>query len=294
VDVTGIDARRLARRAGRVPTPAGFDRLELECASIRLRTEGRGGPPIAFVPDGPNVLEHYDELAGRLGDRHAILRFEMPGFGFSYPKPGYDFSPEAQSAVCAEVLEHAGAGPYVLAFSCSNAYIALRVASQRPDLVGALVAIQAPCWQDEQRWVRRIDPGGLIGLPVAGQILNALLARRLARTWYRAALPGEEQFDRFFEPAAQALRRGACFCLASLVQANRGRSLRFDPVAQPALAVWGARDRTHRHSDGRSILDHVPGARWIEFEEAGHFPELEQSGRFVEVLERFLADTNVQ
>ena len=91
----------------------------------------------------------------------------------------------------------------------------------RPDLVSGLVVIQAPSWSEEQRWARRIDPGGVVGFPGAGQILNALLARRLARTWYAAALPGRGQFDHFAAPATAALGDGACFCLASLIQANR-------------------------------------------------------------------------
>jgi pimeloyl-ACP methyl ester carboxylesterase len=288
MDATWIDTRRLARRAQRAATPPGYERLELESASIRYRMAGRGGLPVVFVPDGPNVLEHYDELAPMVGARRTVLRFEMPGFGFSYPRPGYGFTVEEQAAVCAQVLERTLERPSVLAFSCSNAYIALRVAAERPDLVAGLVLIQAPCWADEQRWARRIDPGGVIGLPGAGQALNALLARRLARMWYAAALPHDARIGRFLDPASAALEHGACFCLASLIQANRGRKAYFAPVAQPALAIWGGGDRTHRHSEGRSILEHVPDAQWVEFEGAGHFPELEESHRFVEILERFL------
>jgi pimeloyl-ACP methyl ester carboxylesterase len=294
MDATWIDSRRLARRARRGATPAGYERLELGLASIRYRVEGRGGPPVVFVPDGPNVLEHYDELAPMVGARHTVLRFEMPGFGFSFPRPGYGFTVEEQAAVCAQVLERTVGGPSVLAFSCSNAYIALRVAAERPDLVAGLVVIQAPCWADEQRWARRIDPGGVIGLPGAGQALNALLARRLARMWYAAALPDRARIGHFLDPASTALEHGACFCLASLIQANRGRMADFAPVTQPALAIWGGGDRTHRQSDGRSILEHVPEAQWVEFERAGHFPELEDSDRFVGILERFLSGANVE
>lgn len=293
MDATRLDVRRLSRRARRPPTPVGYERLELDRASIRLRLEGRGGPAIAFMPDGPNVCEHYDGLVGLLAGRHAILRFEMPGFGFSFPKPGYAFTPEQQADVCAEVLERAGRAPYVLAFSCSNAYIALRVAASRPDLVAAVVAIQAPSWAQEQRWARRIDPGGVIGIPGAGQALNAILAGRLARTWYSIALPDRAKFESFAGPAAAALAGGACFCLASLIQANRPRHLEFGPVERPALALWGARDRTHRHSDGRSMLEHLPEAQCVEFEGAGHFPELEEAERFAELLEEFMARTNV-
>jgi len=55
------------------------------------------------------------------------------------------------------------------------------------------------------------------------------------------------------------------------------------------LVLWGLADRTHRRTDKRSILSYMPHARWVEFDSAGHFPELEEPERFREVLFRFLA-----
>jgi pimeloyl-ACP methyl ester carboxylesterase len=288
VDATAIDSRRLAGRARRPHTPAGSRREELDRASIRLRLDGRGARTLVFAPDGPNVLEHYDELTERLASRYAVLRFELPGFGFSYPRAGYGFTLEEQAGVAVETLERTGRAPYVLAFSCSNAYVALKVAADRPDLVERLVLIQAPSWTQEQRWARRIDPGGVMARPALGQLVNAAAPGRLARSWYGIALGEEGRRAHFQEPALAALRNGACFCLASLIQGSR-RTARFAPVAQPTLALWGARDRTHRHSDGRSMLDHVPHAECLEFERSGHFPELEESERFAGALEQFLA-----
>lgn len=290
MDATWIDSRRLARRAHRPPTPAGYDRLELARGSIRFRVDGHAGPAVAFAPDGPNVAEHYDELVGRIGDRHRVLRFELPGFGYSFPRRGYRFTLADQAAVAAEVLERVGLAPYVLAFSCSNAYVALRVAALRPDLVSGLVLIQAPSWTDEQRWIERIDPSRVMRRAGVGQLVSAAAPARLARAWYGAALPEGERFDHFYGPAEDVLRHGGCFCLGSLIQANSGPQPDFGAVEQPALAVWGGSDGTHRHSDGRSILEHVPAARWLHFESAGHFPELEESERFARELERFTSE----
>jgi pimeloyl-ACP methyl ester carboxylesterase len=150
------------------------------------------------------------------------------------------------------------------------------------------VLIQAPSWEQEQRWVRHIDPSGVMARPALGQLVSAAVPGRLARTWYSAALPQGADRERFQRPALHALRGGACFCLGSLIQANSGRAA-FGAVEQPALTLWGARDSTHRHSDGRSMLEHVPHAECLEFSEAGHFPELEEDERFARELQRFLA-----
>ncbi|HYR97293.1 MAG TPA: hypothetical protein VEM57_11180, partial [Candidatus Binatus sp.] len=79
------------------------------------------------------------------------------------------------------------------------------------------------------------------------------------------------------------------YCLASAFQAAvRQPEPRLRAVRQPALVVWGGADRTHRHTDERSILAYAPHADWAEFDAAGHFPDLEQPERFRDELLHFL------
>jgi pimeloyl-ACP methyl ester carboxylesterase len=258
-------------------------------ATLRARVAGDGPVTLAIVPDPPNVIEHYDRLVDLLAPHVRVVCFEAPGFGFSAPGPGFDFSPGRQAATMASFLTRLGHGPYVLAFPCFAGLLAVRLAAERPDLVSHLVLVQTPSWDEELAWVGRIDRRRILQTPWVGQLATSLGKRAVARSWYRAALPPGADAAPFLGPALRAFDAGGCYCLASAFQAACRET---DPglrrVRQPALVVWGGADRTHRRTDKRSTLDYVPHADWVEFEAAGHFPDLEQPERFRDEVLHFL------
>lgn len=302
MDATWVDTLRLTRRGRRHDvegwasgTRTGARFVDLPRARLRVRVGGEapagGAPTVVFACDPPNVVEHYDALLGLLAPRFRSVCVELPGFGFSTPKRGFGFSLEEYARTVADLLTALGAGPYLLAFPCVWAYAALGVAAERPELVSRLLLVQAPSWAEEVGWSRRIDRRGFIRTPFVGQALMASRPRQVAERWYRAALPrGASGSEEFLGPARRAFEHGACFCLGSFTQAwFGGRAPAFPTPSQPVLAVWGASDRSHGATDRRSILEHVPHAAYLEYEDAGHFPELERAERFVETLGEFAA-----
>jgi pimeloyl-ACP methyl ester carboxylesterase len=254
-----------------------------------VRAVGRGARTVAIVPDPPNVIEHYDALIALLAEHFRVVCLEAPGFGFSVAKPDFDFGLEAMVESIGAALARLALGPYALAFPCFAGLVAVRLAAHHPELVSHLVLVQTPSWSEEIAWLQRVDARGLLQTPVVGQLLTSFGKRRVARAWYRAALPRDADPAPFVRPALAAFDRGGAYCLASAFQAAAGRpdpALR--PVPQPALVVWGGADRTHRRTDPRSILAYAPHADWAAFEGAGHFPDLEQPERFRDELVHFL------
>jgi pimeloyl-ACP methyl ester carboxylesterase len=261
--------------------------VKLPSATLRVRTGGDAGPAVVSIPDPPNVIEHHDALFELLEGWARPVCAELPGAGFSVPARSFGFTVEDAATTITQLLEELDTAPYVLAFSCASAYLALRIAAARPDLVSALALTQAPSWPQELEWARRLDRLRTLRTPVLGQLTMLATRRTVARGWYDAALPKDapdEKRRRFLDPSMEALDKGGEFCLASMFQGMFRAEEPLQPVDQPALAVWGGADRTHRRSDGRSIVEHAPNARWIEFTEAGHFPELEEPERFSETL----------
>ena len=57
------------------------------------------------------------------------------------------------------------------------------------------------------------------------------------------------------------------------------------------LIVWGDRDPIIPVSHAEEAHAALPNSRLEIFAGAGHLPQLEQPGRFVATLERFLAET---
>lgn len=257
---------------------------------VRVRTSSApsSAPVVVLACDPPNVVEHYDEVFELLGSEYRLICVEMPGFGFSRPAPGFRFGMEEYAEVVEHVMSELDISSAVLALSCVWSYVTLRVAARRPDLVRALILIQAPQWSEEVAWGRRIDSTGIVRRPFVGQALMAARPRAVARRWYEWALPrghSAATATAFTAPADDALRRGAVFCLASVTQAWFGTGhFSQPPLEQPAVVLWGGEDRTHRHSSPDSALVYVHDGQMILDPDAGHFPELEHPHRLHDAL----------
>lgn len=263
--------------------------LHLPQASIRHRIAGRGEHTVVFCTDPPVVLELYDELIRELEKDFRVVVFEPPAFGVSLPRAGLDFSMPGTVAIVREFLLHLGESSCVLAFPCVPAYSALWLAAHEPQLVKALVLMQAPDWHEELRWKNRRDPKNILGRPYLGQLMMRLLGRKRARDWYRFVLGRRELLEPFTAETQRAFDHGGCFSLASAFQKFlSGAEPAFGLIRQPALVIWGGMDRSHAGTDRESIRRYLPQARIVHFAESGHFPELEAPQRFAAELRALL------
>jgi pimeloyl-ACP methyl ester carboxylesterase len=59
----------------------------------------------------------------------------------------------------------------------------------------------------------------------------------------------------------------------------------------PFLLVWGERDSIIPVSHGRATHEQVPGSRLELFAQSGHFPQLDEPERFIDVLVDFMDST---
>lgn len=253
--------------------------------SVRVREAG-AGRSLVLATDPPNVLEQHGPLMVALRPHARVVAFEPVGFGHSKPARGASQDLDAQAEAVIALLEKLALGPCTLALPCVGAYVALRVAARRPDLVDSLVAIQAPAWEDALAWLGRVDKGGTLRAPLVGPAIGYLRAPEIAKRWYRAALPSSERGDAFGALAVESFDHGARFPLAAAFRALE-RAAPPPATDLPVLAVWGAKDRTHSRSDPEGFRRHAPRARTVVFEDAGHFPELEQPARFAAELVRW-------
>lgn len=264
--------------------------MELPQATIRYRTAGNGPQTLVLCTDPPVGLEMYDALLADLSRDFRVVIFEPPAFGFSLPRSGLDLAVPAVAAVTLDFFKRLGHGPYLLAFPCVTAYIALWLAGHHPEWVAGLVLMQAPDWQQELHWKSRRDPKGVLGTPWLGQLALKLVKRKRVDSWYATALGRRELLAPYTEQTRQSFDHGACFSLASAFQQMlSGPEPAFGAIRQPALLFWGNADRSHKHSDPESIRRYLPQARLVALDDAGHFPELESSARFsAELRQEFL------
>jgi len=249
-----------------VPTSGG---------EVRLRHQPGPGPRMLVGADGPDCIEHHDDLLAALQDVADVIVYEPPGTGGSLPGPGFSHRIDEHARVVEEVVVATG-GPRHLVMPCWLGFVAGRV---DPRHIASLTLPQTPTWTDMGRWADRVDPRRVLRTPVLGQLFVALWRRPVIEGWYHASVGHREQLPHAVSTAQEVLASGGCFGLASLVQA-----LQSEAPERPSqgIVLWGERDRTHRSTD--------PGPDAHRFVDAGHRPHLEEPQRFAtwwrEVVER--------
>jgi hypothetical protein len=92
-------------------------------------------PCVIFVPDGPNVIEHYETLIAALRSKLRVVCFDMPGFGHSLPDATYGHSLDQGARAVLGVMDSLGIEKATLAFSCANGLYAIRAAQKSPHRV---------------------------------------------------------------------------------------------------------------------------------------------------------------
>lgn len=263
----------------------------LPSATLRLREEGHGERVLLFMADPPNVVEHYDPLFEALRSRfprHRVVVFEPAGFGGSAPPHGGDWSLDGAVRVTRELVASLTEAPATLVFPCVGAYAAILTAARHPGLVEALVLVQAPSWEDEMRWLDRVDRGRLLRRRLSGELVMAVRRREVARRWYAAALPEGADPAPFLAPTLESFERGARFPLPQAFRALEREAPRLMGATQPALLVWGEADRTHRPSDPAGLRAALPQAEFLPMAGRGHFPELEAPEAFAAALRAWM------
>lgn len=99
----GMLAGRRERAAAR--WPEGLRWVETRSGRLRVLDSGGEGHPVVFAPDGPCVIEHYEQLRALLAPDFRVSVFDLPGFGFSPPRADYDHSLRSGGQAIAGLLE---------------------------------------------------------------------------------------------------------------------------------------------------------------------------------------------
>ena len=285
-----ISSRRdVAKRKRAFAVDPRMQIVATRAANLRVLDTGGKGPVVILAPDGPCVIEHYSDLISLLSEKFRVICFDMPGFGFSYPRPIYRFGLEETAEAIIELMDYLEVPKAVLAMSCANGFFAMSTARNHPERVSHLVLAQTPSLTAMKRWTDRIVPKP-IKLPYVGQLVMAATARKFSASWFDIALPRDHaEKSRFVEPAQKAVENGGCFCLASLVQGMLERDdAELRGVQCPTLLLYGENDFSHKYTDFQSLKELIPHAQIEGLVGCAHFPDLEDSQRYASRLENFV------
>ncbi len=281
------------------PEPSRF--LEIDGMSVHLRDEGLrdnagngsadSGPPIVLLHGTSDSLHTWNGWAEVLGRDRRVIRFDMPGFGLTGPFPHDDYRIERYVEFVLTVLDELDVDKAVLGGNSLGGRIAWEAAHAAPERVPALVLVASAGYP--------ADSSMPIGFRMAQiPLFEPLMTRMLPRSMIRASVrdvygdPDQvtpELVDRYYE---LTLREGN---RAALVRRFAADDMEGDPerirgLEQPALVLWGARDRLLPPEAAGRFHEDLPNSEMTLYEDLGHVPQEEAPTRTANRVRDFLSD----
>jgi pimeloyl-ACP methyl ester carboxylesterase len=245
-----------------------------------------------FGGDGPGVLllhglagtaVEWEDTAAWLTDTHRVVALDQRGHGRSERRPE-DVTPAAFVADALETVESLGLAPAIVVGQSLGGLIAFLAASERPDLVSALVVVEATPNREEPEVAEQIaDYFDSWPLPFASEEAAVTFfggESLRARAWARNLVATPEGLQPAFD--------------ADVLVAAIGEALARDhwddwrALAAPTLLVRGEEGELSP-AEAAAMLDAVPAAQLVSIPGAGHDVHLDAPDAFRRAVESFLA-----
>jgi pimeloyl-ACP methyl ester carboxylesterase len=273
--------------------------MTLHGHSVAYRQAG-SGPVVVLVHGITSSSATWERVIGDLARRFTVIAPDLAGHGES-DKPKGDYSLGAHASTVRDLLLALGHERASFVGHSLGGGIVLQLSYQFPERCERLVLVDSGGLGREVNLLLRAAtlPGSELVLPflAATRLLDA--GARVGDLLGRLGLhvPTDlEEIARGHSTLRDGEARAAfVHTLRSVVEPGGQRVDASNRLylAQhiPFLLIWGERDSIIPVSHGRAAHAQLPGSRLEVFERSGHFPQLDEPERFLEVLVDFIDST---
>ena len=261
-------------------------------ARIHYREEGNpDGRTLLLIHGTYSSLHTWDDWVAILGDEFHIVRLDMPGFGLTGPRKEGEHSLGYLVDVVGEFCDELGLSDIVVAGNSLGGGVAWRLQTRRPELVSALILIDAG---GTTLVCRIID--SLASSAVLQYALAPIAVRFVVEDAYAPGIrPETETVRRYYELLQYPGNRQAVREIARVYRREYpdlcGPQSLFpfppswhdpvphvcdptciDEVSVPTLFLWGSEDSWLPPEFGRELAVQIPDSQFIEYDGVGHIP----------------------
>jgi len=272
-------------------------RITLHGRSVTYAQLG-SGPVLLLIHGMGGTFENWQAVIEPLARHHTVVAPDLPGHGTSAPGGG-DYSLGALAAGLRDLLIALGHERRALVGHSLGGGIAMQFAYHFPEITERLVLVSSGGLGPEVSPVLRAAalPGADLFIAATagpGRTVGSAIARGLAAVGLRPNTDVAEVL-RGYSSLAEPDRRAAFLATLRSVIGTGGQRVHagdrlYLAEGTPVLIIWGARDPIIPLRHGENAHKAIPGSHLEVFEGVGHLPQLEAPGRFVAVLERFIAE----
>jgi pimeloyl-ACP methyl ester carboxylesterase len=271
---------------------------------VAYRTAGNGDParPLLVLVHGiTSTSATWEPIMPRLAERgFSVLAPDLLGHGES-AKPRGDYSLGAYASGVRDLMVALGHERATFVGHSLGGGVAMQLAYQFPERCERLVLVDSGGLGREVNLLLRAAtlPGAEYVLPLlaAGGLLDAgrSVGRFLERVGLRVMTDVEEMargHASLHEPGA---REAFVNTLRTIIDPGGQRVSATDRLYLaenvPFLIVWGARDPIIPVEHGYAAHELVPNSRLEVFDDAGHFPHVDEPQRFTDLLLEFVEES---
>jgi 3-oxoadipate enol-lactonase len=248
------------------------------------------GPQVVFLHEGIADSRMWDPQWQSFATRYRLLRCDLAGFG----RTPITTLPLTNAADVISLLDELGIASASIVGASLGGRVALEVAVARPDLVAALVLVDAALpdvdWTDAVRTY-----GAAEDEAVERGDLDAATELNL-RMWVDGPRRAAADVDPSVREAVAMMQRQALELQApqwadldeDLLVPDVGE--RLGEVRAPTLVIVGEEDVEDMQALAQRFATEIPNARKASIAGAAHVPNLEQPEAFDRLVLGFLAD----
>ena len=277
----------------------GLKEITLHGHRVAYRLAG-SGPPLVLIHGITSSSQTWELIAPSLARNFTVLAPDLLGHGES-AKPRGDYSMGAFASGVRDLMIALDIGPATIVGHSLGGGVAMQFAYQFPERTQRLALVSSGGLgrrvHSLLRWATL--PGAEIVIPLIASSRVLAAGRAMGRVFDRVGLQlGTDTV----EMARGHASLGDAETRAAFVHTLRAS---LDPTGQrvratdrlylatqlPLLIIWGRRDRIIPIAHGRFAHEQVPDSRFEVFDDAGHFPYLDEPLRFVEILEDWIEHT---
>ncbi len=258
------------------------------------------GPPVILIHGIAGRAAQWDNTIGLLAETNTVVAPDLMGHGES-AKPRGDYSLGAHASGIRDLLVGLGIARASVVGHSLGGGIAMQFAYQFPERCERLVLVASGgLGADVSPLLRAATlPGSEIVLPLLAhpRVLEvaSLIPRVLGRIGLRTRADLTEMARGYQSLSNPEARSAFIHTLRGVIDPTGQRINASDRLylasKMPSMIIWGRRDRiipvTHAEPTHRGM----PGSRIELFDEAGHFPQLDDPLRFARTLQDFFEET---
>jgi pimeloyl-ACP methyl ester carboxylesterase len=251
--------------------------ITINGARLAYAVTGSGPETVLFIHGLMLASESWEAQRDHLAASHRVVTFDLRGQGQSEHTPtGLDLDSLAQDT--AALIEALDIGPcHIVGFSM-GAFIALRIAARRPELVRSLLLVgpsaEAEARSNAPRYALMIGLVTLFGpRPVASRMMRILFGDTFLGAPERAA--EKARWRAVVDTLPRSITRAAA------ASAGRGAiTAELARISAPTLVLSGVEDRPVSPAHARAVADGIAGAQFEAVPETGHAVMLERPDWF--------------